>query len=245
MSFFSLFLPWLACLLARSLFLPQVHPGFRLWLTSYPSPHFPASILRDGQKVMTERPMGIKANLKRTFSHEAFPVAQEGWYQSCQKEAQLRKMTFALAWFHALVQERRKYGPIGWTIPYGFDDSDFIISARQLKLLLSTPNSVPYAALRYLTGECNYGGRVTDNMDRRLLVSLLNNYYKEEVHAVTGFSLLPDASRDELPGDSPHSAGHFMLPRNASVVETLEYIDRLPEDCPAACVGLAANASIT
>jgi len=80
------------------------HKDFRLWLTSEVHPKFPTILLQSSIKITYEAPPGIKKNLLRTF---------EIWTQDeFGKGGVTRSQTlFVLAWFHAIVQERRKYIP--------------------------------------------------------------------------------------------------------------------------------------
>ena len=85
-------------------------------------------------------------------------------------------MLFGFAFFHAIVQDRRKFGAIGWNIPYEFTNEDFMVSRRQLKTFVQDYEAIPYKVLNYIGAEINYGGRVTDDKDSRLIITILRTF---------------------------------------------------------------------
>lgn len=58
-----------------------------------------------------------------------------------------------------------------------------------LSTYLDAYEETPFEALKFLISEANYGGRVTDEIDRRVLSSYLNQFYCEETLTIPNFPL--------------------------------------------------------
>lgn len=78
-------------------------------------------------------------------------------FESCINP-EFKPLVYTLGFFHAVIQERKKFGKIGWNIMYDFNESDFGISIKLLnyylgKSLEDNDEMRPWGSLKYLIGE--------------------------------------------------------------------------------------------
>lgn len=147
------------------------HEDFRLWITCEPHNKFPLGLLQKVIKVTNEPPKGLKAGLYKTFTtliNQEFleKVDNPNW----------KNLIFTVCYLHSVVIERRKFGPLGWCVPYEFNNSDLEASLSFIeKYLNNLANLAPAAnqmpqinttVLKYVLCEVLYGGRITDDLDR-------------------------------------------------------------------------------
>lgn len=58
---------------------------------------------------------------------------------------------------------------------------------------------IPYDIIQYMIGECNYGGRLYDAWDRRLLNNLVSNMISVQVADTPNYLLSPISEKFQVP----------------------------------------------
>ncbi|KAF5404253.1 Dynein axonemal heavy chain 10 [Paragonimus heterotremus] len=227
-----LLVKWLSILEKHLTRLSKPHPDFRLWLTTEPCTAFPIGILQRSLKVVTEPPNGLKQNLRSTYYKIAPSALNE-----CQHPA-FRSLVYTLAFFHAVVQERRKYGKIGWNIPYDFNESDFrvcmnILSTYLQKSFEEKETKIPWESLKYLIGEVMYGGRAIDEFDRRILRTYMDEYFGDFIFDT--FQKFYFYHNETV---------QYLIPEGIQRDDFTKYIESLPLVNTPEVFGLHANAEI-
>lgn len=102
-------------------------------------------ILESSIKITNEPPTGMQANL-----HKALDNFTQETLEMCSKEAEFKVILFSLCYFHAVVAERRKFGPQGWNKIYPFNVGDLHISVSVLYNYLEATSKVPWEDLRFV-----------------------------------------------------------------------------------------------
>ena len=90
-----------------------------------PSSGFPIAVLQNGVKMTLEPPQGLRSNLLRTYA-----MVNDDELNDCKKPENFKALLFGFCFFHAIIQDRRKFGPIGWNIAYEFTNEDFTVCKR-------------------------------------------------------------------------------------------------------------------
>lgn len=150
--------------------------------------------------------------------------------EKCTKTDQWKSLLFALCVFHGCLLERKKFGPLGFNIRYGYTQSDLDICKTQLALFLDDYDDPPFKVLVYTAGHINYGGRVTDDWDRRFQLTMLENFYNS--NALTeGHKFSP--------------SGVYSVPPLSDYEGYMYYIRSRPINDEPELFGLHDNANIT
>ncbi|CAK8676513.1 unnamed protein product [Clavelina lepadiformis] len=196
------------------------HSDFRVFMSAEPaatadSHIIPQGILDTAIKITNEPPTGMHSNL-----HKALDNFNQDTLEMCSRETEFKSILFSLCYFHAVVSERRKFGPQGWNRIYPFNTGDLTISVNVLYNYLEANQKVPWDDLRYLFGEIMYGGHITDDWDRHLCKTYLKEYMNQDmfdsvIYLAPGLPLPPSLDYngyhqyidDVLPPESPYLYG--------------------------------------
>uniref|UniRef100_UPI00398F70DF dynein axonemal heavy chain 11-like isoform X2 n=1 Tax=Pristiophorus japonicus TaxID=55135 RepID=UPI00398F70DF len=203
------------------------HPDYRVFISAEPArtseEHIiPQGILESSITITDEPPTGMLANL-----HAALYNFDQNILETSSREQEFKTILFCLCYFHACVAERRKFGPQGWNRSYPFNTGDLTISVNVLYNYLEVNTKMPWEDLRYLFGEIMYGGHITDDWDRKLC----RTYLEEFMHP------------NMLEGELTLTPG-FVAPPNLDYIGYHKYIDEmLPPESPV-LYGLHSNAEI-
>merc|ERR1712100_793078 len=211
--------------------LTEVIDSFRLWISAEPHPRFPIGLLQMSIKITNEAPAGVRAGLKGSDAW----ISQD--LLDAVSQPQWRTMLYALCFMHTVVQERRKFGPLGFNVPYEFNQSDLSASVQFMQNHLNDMETkkrpVDWIVINYMVCDVQYGGRITDDFDRRLF----NTYGKAWLTQTCldpSFEFYPNYI---IPANKPEWPG-------AEVEQYRKYIDALPLIDDPEIFGLHGNADL-
>eukprot|EP00937_MAST-01D_sp_MAST-1D-sp2_P000239 g239.t1 len=209
------------------------NPHFRLFITSEPHVKFPIGLLHLSLKVTNEPPAGLRAGMLRSYTTM---VDQEKLERI--DSAQYRALIYCFCFLHSVVQERRKFGSLGWCIPYEYNNGDLGAALTFLEKHLYA-GAISWQTMQYMVSEVTYGGKITDNLDRRLF----NSYCEEWIGPPTltpAFSFNPDSPVAKIPDDFVYS-----VPAAKEIHEFKSFISGFPEVDSPEVSGMHPNADIT
>jgi len=184
-------------------------------------------------KVTTEPPKGLQAGMARTYS----TMINQDFLERVEPYEKWRAAVFCVCFLHSIVQERRKFGPLGFCIPYEFNNSDLEASLlyieKHMTQTAATGSSLSFKAMQYMTCDVQYGGRITDDLDREMFICYGAIWLTEEIFKEKYcFNTLITEYNYHIPDFNEHA-------------RYLEHINTLPDRDSPMIFGLNNNADLT
>ena len=210
-----------------------LEPSFRLFITALPSKEFPLGVLQMCTKVTNEPPAGLRACMSRWYT-----VVVTADRLDRVDTAQWRQLLFGICFLHSVVQERRKFGPLGWCIPYEYNTGDLNACIMFLEKHLYA-GAISWPTLRFMVVEAIYGGKITDDLDRRLF-GLFGDRWVSPVVCGERFSFAPAEPLVALPGGFG-----YVIPDSPEIDAYRGYIRQIPDVDSPELFGLHPNADLT
>ena len=213
--------------LEKRLYTMSPRDSFRLFLCAEINTSIPANLTRLSHVKIFEAPDGIKASLRRTLS----AISSERMNRAPTERSRLY---FLLAWFHAVILERRRFCPVGWTKSYAFGDSDQKCSLDVIDYWIDRcasgkthvdPSKIPWQAIQTVLSETMYGGRIDNRFDDMVLHSLVKRLFVSE-----SFDLNFELSKD------------LKAPEGTTKAQFIKWVESLPSSNPPEWLGLPSSA---
>jgi dynein heavy chain len=210
-------------------------PNFRLFITALPDKSFPLGLLQMSTKVTNEPPAGLKAGILRSYT---VIVDQDRLERVDTGAAQWRQLLFGLCFLHSTVQERRKFGSLGWGIPYEYNNGDLTACILFLEKHLYN-GSISWPTFQYMVCEAQYGGKITDTLDRRLFKTYTTSWLNPNTVS-DGFSFNPKQPIFKIQDNFSYS-----VPQHEQLSQWHTFIKSFPDIDSPEIFGLHPNADLT
>lgn len=204
---------------------------FRLFLTMETTTSIPTNLIRMSRTLMFEPPPGIKSGILDTLASIHSSRHSRG-------PAERSRLYFLVAWLHAVLQERLRYAPLGWTKHYEFTDADQDTALACVDYWLDSvgsgranisPDRIPWQAIRRLLKETVYGGKIDNEYDQRLLDSFVDRLFVPSSFEL-GFKLVKEAD--------------LAAPEGSKFVDFEQWANGLPPLQPPSWLGLPNSAEL-
>lgn len=204
----------------------------RLFFTSEITDALPTALLRMCEVIVYESSVGLKASMEKFLSS----LRPERIDRMPMERARLYGL---FGWCNAIIQERLRYAPLGWTKRYEFNDADVSCSLDVIDQWVDEvaqgrahvdPQQLPWQALQVLLAESLYGGRVDQPFDQLALTAFITSILSPSNYSAEAV-LVRDATGPLV-----------CLPDSLSRAALEAWVKALPDSNPPSWIGLPATA---